>query len=232
VSDATVPSPREEVLRAGHVYPDEPHARRTVVLVAAAFSVLFMIFVVGLTAVNTNTIKREEGPGFVSVGWLTMGASVVAIAIIIPVVFLVRAVFWRLQLRRVEARRPGSVAFFARRTPELTDALASSALFHGRLPRQFVVTVGRSGLELWCGRSAEPRAMADPSVVDALEAGYLSVLRGRVKLPTRTLFVIGDQAGHELRLPLPPVGDHGITFASARDSNLLVDCLTQFLKLN
>jgi hypothetical protein len=232
VTDATVPSAHQQKLGAGHAYPDEPHAHRIAVLVIAGFSALFIILLLGLTAMATDTIGRGEGPTFVPVAWLTAGASVIVIAVIIPLVFLLRAAYWGPKLRRAQGRRPDSIAFFARRTPELTDALASSALTLGRLPRQFVVTVGHNGLELWSGRSGEPRAAVDSSDADILQAGYLPVVRGRAMFPTRTLFVVGERAGHELRLPLPPVGDHGITFASARDSNLLVDRLSQFLRLN
>ena len=212
-------------------FREEPHARRIGVLIVVASSVLFIALLAILGALSAATVGRAVGSDFIPVVWITLGASVVALAVIVPLVYAIRAKWWEPQLEKARFRRPRSVAFFARVTPQLVDELGQTSLVRGRLPHQFVVTIGDHGLEFWSRRSAEPICQVDGSAVASLSAGLLSIRRGRNIVPTRTLFVRLMNAGRELRVPLPPLGDRGITFASAQDANRILDLTSKYVKL-
>ena len=195
----------------------------------AGLCALFLAFefVVGL--VESGVVAREEGPGYVGVVWLTLGFSDIAIAIGIPLSIGMRATYWRARLRTAQAVQPQSVRFLARRTPELVDARAEIGLPRRKIPRQFVVTVGADGIGLWFDRSTRQAASLSLASVQSVHPGMLHMSRGRILLKTRALFFDLAQPNGKLSVPLPPVGDRGLSFADARDCNQILDRLSRFL---
>ena len=222
---------RDDVAPKSDAYPVEAHGRRTATLVVTAFSLLFIIILAGLGELLAGVIQRESGSQFVPVVWITLGASAALLGLIIPSTYLIRAVWWGPKLSRVRARDPESVAFFARATPQLVEALRGLKPSQRRLHHQFIVNVGDRGLELWSGRSKKPLCVTYTSGSAVLLPGVLPVRVGRLTPRTRTLFISGTVEGREVTLPLVPVGDHGIAFASARDANRMVDRLAVYLKV-
>ena len=222
---------RGDVEPMSDAYPAEAHVRRIATLVLTALSLLFIIILAGLGELLAGVVQRESGSQFVPVEWITLGASVALLGLIIPLTYLVRAAWWGPKLSGAQSQHPGTVAFFARRTPQLVEALRGAKLRRGRLPSQFIVTVGERSLELWSGRSHEHLCAIDISDTGVLLAGVLPVRVGRLTPRTRTFFITGKVDGREVTLPLVPVGDRGIAFSSARDANRIVERAAEYLNV-
>jgi hypothetical protein len=212
-------------------YPAEAHVRRTATIVVTAFSLLFIVILAGLGELLAAAIQRDVGSHFVPVVWITLGAWVVLLALIIPLTYLVRAVWWGRSLSRVRSQHPESESFFARATPQLVEALQGVKLSRSRLPRQFIVTVDARRLELRSRRAVEPLVVLDTSGSGLLLPGVLPVRLRRITLPTRMFFIRGSFDGRQATLPLVPVGDRGIAFASAADANRLVERIANHMKV-
>jgi hypothetical protein len=176
-------------------------------------------------------MQRDGASHFVPVVWITLGASVVLLALIIPLTYLVRAAWWGRSLSRVRSQHPESESFFARVTPELVEVLQGVKPNQSRLPRQLIVTVDDHRLELRSRRSSAPLCVLDTSASGLLLPGMLPVRMRRITLPARAFFISAVIDGRQATIPLVPVGDHGIAIASAADANRLVDRIAMYVKL-
>jgi hypothetical protein len=212
-------------------YPAEAHVRRTATLLVAALSLLFIVILAGLGDLLAAAMQRDVGSHFGPVVWITLGAWVVLLALIIPLTYLVRAAWWGRSLSRVRSGHPESESFLARATPELVEALQAVKLNRSRLPRQLIVTVDDQRLELRSRRSRAPLCVMDTSDSGMLLPGVLPVRMRRITIPVRAFFISGLVDGRQATIPLVPVGDHGIWFASAADANRFVDRIAKYLKL-
>ncbi len=222
---------RDDVAPTSGAYPAVAHVRRTATMVVAAFSLLFIVILAGLGELLAGAMQRDGAAHFVPVVWITLGASVVLLALIIPLTYLVRAAWWGRSLSRVRSQHPESESFFARMTPELGEALQGVKLNQSRLPRQLIVTIDDQRLELRSRRSSAPLCVLDTSDSGLLLPGMLPVRMRRITLPARAFFISGVIDGRQATIPLVPVGDHGIAIASAADANRLVDRIAMYVKL-
>jgi hypothetical protein len=159
---------------------------------------------------------------------VTDGLCVLAIAVTIALVYLIRGYRWSRAIVAIRAERPDAVAFVVRHTPALDAALAESNRGDIRPAKQFIATISTPGLEFWSTR-ARPVGHPSAQQIESLTAGWLRVRAGRDMLLVRTLFV--TPLGAITELPLPMLSDRGILFASAERANSVVAAASRFVRV-